>query len=286
MRTIILAAPILALTTIGTAYAQCSSGYYRSSDPAFSSLSEYDIINSLNDATEGTRISFDANALETGVFGDRSPNTNVMIHYLGSTSRYEDNCRYSRWYQWEGNTHGFRLFADEENVANSRALAARIEMFSNQAFQWNYSSSNPRYRQWTGRYHIAAPQDGAIFQSKHTGSDAWSTQIGMRADGSIRVNKRGNGTTTVLTNMTGKSFDVAVLDDGKNYKVYIRTGSSSSILTESDLVASGSWTRSGSGGNQFRWGTYVGANQSEGSLVFVTGAKFKTLPSGVSTPQL
>jgi hypothetical protein len=269
------------LVPVSTAHAQCAAGDYSASNPA--TLTVADTL----DGEAGTRIDVANSSLESENYGNRAFSTDNRLHTLGNSSLARANfCEWTRWYQEDGNTQIFRLFAGDENVQGDppRELAARSEAFTPSNFGYNYDAANPRFRQWTGRYRIRKPQDGSIFQSKHSGSDAWSVQLQMEPNGDVYVEKRRAGRTKIGTAMNGKSFDVAVLDNGLSYKVYYREGSSSTPLGAGNLVASGTWTRNGSGANQFRWGTYIGAQESEGSEVYVSGARYKTLAAGASSP--
>ncbi len=191
--------------------------------------------------------------------GNRIP-TNIAIHtlansYVGRTYF----SRWTRWYQEDGNTQIFRLFKGEYNVRNDRPLSARIEAFS--TLKWTKGV----WHEWQGTYTIVKPHSCSIFQVKNTVND-WAVMMNLTSTGNIILNhRRGQADVTVLTGMTGKSFELKIRDNGLNYEVYIN----------GKKVGAGSYERP-EGTTSFRWGIYLGETELKtDALVFVTGAKFK-----------
>jgi len=207
---------------------------------------------------QGSKIRVDHALVEVGPVGDKSFDKNIKIHVIpNSAVGRQDFGKWTRWYQEDGKTQIFRLFDGETNTRNARANAARVEAFSALAFE-----KGP-WHEWQGRYTIVKPQGAAIFQSKNNKND-WSVQINMSSSGTITLNHRRGQDVPLATNMTGKSFDLKVRDNGHDYEVYFN----------GEKVGTGSWPRP-SGHTNFRWGMYLGKAVSKESMIFVSGATFK-----------
>ena len=186
---------------------------------------------------------------------------NIMIHTLCNSALQRSQFpKWTRWYQEDGNTQVFRLFEGEHNVRNKRANAARIEAFSRLRFQ------KGDWHEWEGTYTIVKPHGCAIFQSKNNKNE-WSVMINLNDDGDIKLNHRRHKEDVVIAkNMTGKSFDLKVRDNGHEYEVFLN----------GEKVGDGHYDRP-EGHTAFRWGMYVGGKTlvKHDAMIFVTGAKFK-----------
>ena len=145
---------------------------------------------------------------------------------------------------------------------------------------WNFTDNATH--EWTGHYTIARLKQGyACFQLKNSDND-WAVQLSMGGDGSLTVNNR-TGADSIVTNPDGSvknfdggGFDVRVLDDGLNYKLWI----------DGVLYASSSYSRP-TGTTVFRWGMYFGANNlnppADYNLILVSGAQVQSWPGNLNT---
>lgn len=205
---------------------------------------------------KGSTVKVNHDLLANGPNSRRPLLKEIRIHSLGSSGiNRPDFSNWSRWYQEDKNTQIFRLFKGEENVRNSRALAARIEAFTN--FTWVKGD----WQEWVGTYTIIKPQRCAIFQAKNTKND-WAVIINMNDDGDVRINHRGGENKLVARDMVGKPFHIRVRDNGLNYEVYFN----------GKKEGEGSWKRP-QGHNSFRWGMYLGAKEvRHDAMILVTGA--------------
>jgi hypothetical protein len=203
-----------------------------------------------------------------------------MIHVSSnSTVKHENRDQFTRWYQEEGNTQIFRLFQGDENTQSARALAARSEAFASGD---SFNFANNRTNIWSGRFHIAnrANEGFSIFQSKaqdspdpriHLVSDGWSIQLNISNSGHLLINERRENDLTVYSqDMTGRSFDAEIRDDGKNYVVFI----------DGVQRAAGTYFRDPGLKTTFRWGMYLGADivNNGTAVMYVSGARVTTRP--------
>ncbi len=227
----------------------------------------------------GSVINVNNAAVETGLYGNRPisvPNQRIHVACNTSTSNFSD---FTRWFQTDGNTHVLRVFVNDENTATSRTgTSSHTEAFMGGG--WNYTD-NMTY-EWTARYTIARLQQGyCCFQLKNIDND-WAVQLNMGTNGSLTVNNR-TGSDVVVTNPDGSAknfngggFDVRVLDDGLNYKLWI----------DGVLYASSSYSRP-TGTTTFRWGMYFGANNlnppSTFNIILVSGAQIQSWPGNLNT---
>jgi hypothetical protein len=233
-----------------------------------------------NGPVKGTRISVDNPGIENSPIGNRTFLKNFKIHISSnSTVPYERRDQFTRWYQEEGNTQVFRLFQNDENTQSSRALAARSEAFAADD-SFNYADNQTNI--WSGRFHVVnrANEGFSIFQSKatsvsdpdiHNISDAWSVQLNISNSGQLVVNERRESDSVVYSqDMTGRSFDAEVRDDGKNYVVFI----------DGVQRAAGTFFRHPSLKTTFRWGMYLGADivNNGTAVMYVSGARVTTRP--------
>lgn len=215
---------------------------------------------------KGSTIDVNNPLVELGPYADNDIIGNdLRIHTVGHSSipRSEFD-RWTRWYQEDGNTQVFRLFEGEENVRNDRELAARIESF---APSTNQLPQPGVWREWVGRYTLitsegcSAPHKCAIFQAKGNNVDHWSVMLNVDDQGNVWLNRRSGEDEIIASDMTNRSFDVRVRDNGLDYEVYLN----------GEFKGSGQWERTLEVG--FRWGIYVGASALKGPvMVFVTGA--------------
>ena len=227
----------------------------------------------------GSVINVNNAAVEVGLYGNRPilvPDRRIHVACNTSTTNVAD---FTRWFQTDGNTHILRVFVNDENTATTRAgTSSHTEAFMGGG--WN-STDNMTY-EWTARYTIARLQQGyCCFQLKNTDND-WAVQLSVGTNGSLTVNNR-TGTDVVVTNPDGSAkdfdgggFDVRVLDDGLNYKVWI----------DGVLYASSSYVRP-TGTTTFRWGMYFGANKlnppSDFNIILVSGAQVESWPGKLDT---
>jgi hypothetical protein len=252
-------------------------GDFSASNPSWSAIK-----NSVdaNGPVKGTRISVDNPGIENSPIGNRTFLKNFKIHISSnSTVPYERRDQFTRWYQEEGNTQVFRLFQNDENTQSSRALAARSEAFAADD-SFNYADNQTNI--WSGRFHVVnrANEGFSIFQSKatsvsdpdiHNISDAWSVQLNISNSGQLVVNERRESDSVVYSqDMTGRSFDAEVRDDGKNYVVFI----------DGVQRAAGTFFRHPSLKTTFRWGMYLGADivNNGTAVMYVSGARVTTRP--------
>jgi hypothetical protein len=181
----------------------------------------------------------------------------IKIHTLGhSAIRRQDFPNWTRWYQEDRNTQVFRLFKDEENVRNSRALAARVEAFS--ALSWQRGE----WHEWVGTYTIVKPHGAAIFQVMNS-SNEWALHLSMNDRGDISYkHRRGGGSKVIARNMVAKPFHIRVRDNGHDFELFLNGKSQ----------GKGSYGRP-KGKTNFRWGMYLGANPvRHEAMILVTGA--------------
>ena len=220
---------------------------------------------------KGSRVRINAEFLRDGPNSRRKIPRAIRIHTLGhSAIPRRDFSKWSRWYQEDGNTQIFRLFEGEENVRNSRKLAARIEAFSD--VKWKKGD----WHVWVGTYTIIKPHRCAIFQSKNNIND-WSVQLNMNDQGDVRLNHRRGKDKNIARDMVGKPFHIRVRDNGLEYEVFLN----------GKKVGSGSYARP-KGETNFRWGMYLGGTPlRHDAMILVTGAEVdprKVDESGLSDP--
>ena len=228
----------------------------------------------------GSQINVNNAAVEVGLYGNRPisvPNQRIHVSCNTSSANFPN---FTRWFQTDGNTHVLRVFVDDENTATSRTGTSE----HNEAFMgggWNYTD-NVTY-EWTGHYTLAyLRQSFCGFQLKNSDND-WAFQLSVSSSGSLTINNR-TGTDVLVTNADGTTkrfngggFDMRVLDDGLNYKVWI----------DGVLYGSGSYSRP-TGTTTFRWGMYFGANNlnppADYNMIFVSGPQIKSWPGNLATP--
>lgn len=208
----------------------------------------------------GSKIRLNQSLFREGPNAGRKIPREISIHTLGSTKiSRQDFDKWSRWYQEDGNTQIFRLFEGEENCANDRPLAARIEAFAN----LGPASSTPgEWNEWVGTYTLIKPHGAMIFQSKNTEND-WSVSINMNDEGDIQLNHRIGEDRMLARKMVGRPFHLRVRDNGLDYEVYVN----------GHKMGEGRYERP-RGINAFRWGMYLGANElRHEAMILVTGAE-------------
>jgi hypothetical protein len=251
----------LAFLFVGGLHGNTADEFFSQSgrDPTFAEvMASGDLPRGKNSTTgvTGSRIRVESKLLESGPNAKRAIPKAIKIHTLGSSviprSAFP---RWSRWYQEDGNTQIFRLFKGEENVRNSRALAARVEAFSE--LNWQRGA----WHEWVGTYTIIKPHGCAIFQAKNNDND-WSVQLNMNSNGDILLNHRRAKDKVIARNMVGKPFHIRVRDNGHEYEVYLN----------GKKQGEGVYARP-SGKTSFRWGMYLGANEvKHDAMILVTGA--------------
>ncbi len=231
------------------------------SDPSLKSLlDDGKVIAGKNTTTgvKGSKIDVDNKLVEKGTNAKNPIPKDIAIHTLCNSMIPRKNFgKWTRWYQEDGNTQIFRLFNGEHNVRNARPGAARVESFSR--LRWQRGD----WHEWEGTYTIVKPHGCAIFQAKNNKND-WGVMINLSDNGDITLNHRRHQKDKVIAkNMTGKSFDLKVRDNGHDYEVFLN----------GEKVGTGYYARP-DGHTAFRWGMY-GKTIKHDALVFVTGAKFK-----------
>jgi len=206
---------------------------------------------------EGSTIEVNHALLKDGPNGGRPMIQDIMIHTLGhSVISRKDFPRWSRWYQEDGNTQVFRLFKGEENVRNSRKLAARIEAHSQ--FGWKKGDG---WQEWVATYTIIKPHSCAIFQAKNP-INHWSFMLNMNDEGDVFLNHRRAENQILARDMVGKPFHVRLRENGHDYEVYFN----------GEKVGEGFYSRP-KGKTSFRWGMYLGAKEvRHDAMILVTGA--------------
>lgn len=206
---------------------------------------------------KGSRVRVNHDLLKDGPNARRPLLKAIKIHTLGSSAIPRRSfSNWSRWYQEDRNTQVFRLFEGEENVRNSRKLAARVEAFSELKWQ-----RGKKWHEWVGTYTIIKPHACSIFQSKNNIND-WSIQLNMSDSGDIKLNHRRGDDKIIARNMAGKPFHIRVRDNGHDYEVYLN----------GKKEGEGSYARP-QGQTSFRWGMYLGAKEvRHDAMILVTGA--------------
>lgn len=231
-----------------------------------------EIRDSISNGYAGTLIDVNNELVEGGLYGNLGTQPNLKIHTLASSVVSENSFgNWTRWYQTDGATQIFRLFPGEENVRNSRPLAARIEAFDANT-GWNVNDGE--WHDWVARYTIVKPINAAIFQAKDQDDEAWSVHLGMDQDGSVFVQHRRPlpgqpSRETLIENAIGQPFDVRVRDNGLHYEVYLGD--------QAQPFTTGQFVRNADPGDnsdtRFRWGIYVGAKEVESeAMIFVSHA--------------
>ena len=234
----------------------------KGTDPTFESLLKNGTIQTGRNTTPNvpaSTIDVNNNQVEKGPYAKLPFTKSIKIHSLTNSVIKRNNfLKMRRWYQEDGNTQVFRLFKGEHNVRNARKGAARIEAFSEKS--WGRGA----WHEWVGTYTIVKPTGCAIFQAKSNSDRDWSVQLNLSENGDIKLNHRRGTDKIIARNMTGKSFDIRIRDNGLNYEVYLN----------GSKMGSGSWSRP-EGKNVFRWGMYVGGKTlrvKKDAMIFVTGA--------------
>ncbi len=241
--------------------------------------------------------------VNTGDIGNRTPSSDYHMHVFGTNAiKGTARCNYDTNFQPQGDVQVFRLFSNGPSGPNNRA---RVEAYS-QPLAYSFPSSNPQTRHFSARFLVVQGQDGAIFQIKRPGR-FWGLQLTLEPNGSnfnlVVTKKNGTVTTnsdndrgttsqvTAFTNVVGKAFDLVAVDDGKNYKLWLRsagTGTSSATsMSGMSFYTSGSfidqYEQNQGGRNNFRWGTYIGVRSpANNSTLLVSGARYGTLSGTTS----
>lgn len=232
----------------------------KGTDPTFAELlagKRIPIGRNSSTGVKGSKIDVNNKVVERGANARNPIPAAIGIHTLAnSVIPREQFDRWTRWYQEDGKTQVFRLFQGEHNVRNSRPDAARIEAFSR--ISWTKGD----WHEWQGTYTIVKPHACAIFQVKNSDND-WAIMIGLSDKGDISlIHRRPKKSVMLAREMTGKSFDLRVRDNGHDYEVFFNN----------QPVGKGSYNRP-KGTTNFRWGMYDKTLKHD-ALLFVTGAKF------------
>ena len=227
----------------------------------------------------GSAINVNNAAVETGLYGNRPISVGSMNIHVACNTAANNFANFTRWFQIDGNTHVLRVFQNDQNVATSRSgVSSHTEAYATSG--WNYTDNATH--EWTGHYTEAHIKQGfAAFQLKNSDND-WAFQLSMGSDGTLNINNRRSADVPVTNpdgsakNFTGRGFDMRVLDDGLNYKVWI----------DGVLYASSSYSRP-TGTTVFRWGMYFGANNlhppSDYNLILISGAQTQSWPGTLAS---
>ena len=227
----------------------------------------------------GSLIDVNNAAVEVGLYGNRPISVGAQRIHVACNTSTSNFAAFSRWFQTDGNTHVLRVFVDDENTATTRAgTSSHTEAFT--ADGWNYTDN--RTWEWTARYTIARHAQGyACFQLKNTDND-WAVALNMGSGGGLTVNNRLVADRVVTNpdgtakNFIGSGFDVRVLDDGLNYKLWV----------DGVQYADGSYPRP-TGITAFRWGMYFGADNlnapADYNVLLVSGAQVRSWRGTLAT---
>jgi len=233
-------------------------------DPSWKSLLDgkaFPVGRNSKEGVKGSEVDVNNELVERGEGGKHPIPKGIRLHTLcNSFVQRGDFPRWTRWYQEDGNTQVFRLFKGEHNVRNKRKNAARVEAFSD--LKWQKGD----WHEWQGTYTIVKPHGCAIFQAKNNRND-WSVMINLSDGGDITLNHRRHQKDIVVARkMAGKSFDLKVKDNGREYEVYLN----------GKKVGAGHYDRP-EGHTSFRWGMYVGGKTlvRHDAMIFVTGARYE-----------
>lgn len=257
------------------------SSFYQQhgTDPSWQEVLATDDLRPLETDTSkgvlGSTLTLDLEKIETGQYGSLpidSAAKNYKLHTVGNSAIPAGQFhRWSRWYQEYGNTQIFRLFKDEENVRNTRQLAARVEIHSPND---RWLPQNGVWREFSARFTVLKSEGCSplpvkqhycsIFQAKGNNVDHWSVMLRVHGDGSLWFYPRRGNIVMIDEDILGKPFDMKVRDNGFNYEMYIN----------GETVGTGEFLRTQEIG--FRWGIYVGESIVAGDiLVLVTGVTMK-----------
>ncbi len=222
----------------------------------------------------GSLINVNNPVVEVGLYGNRPisvPGQRIHVACNTSTNTFSN---FTRWFQTDGNTHMLRIFVDDENTATSRVgTSSHTEAFNSGG--WEYADNMTH--EWTGHYTGAQIKQGSTSFQLMNSDNEWAFHLSLGPEGTVNINNR-NGSDALVTNPDGSAkvfgssgFDVRVLDDGLNYRVFV----------DGVLYTSSSYSRP-TGTTNFRWGMYFGANNlnppADYNIIMVSGAQIKSWP--------
>lgn len=236
----------------------------RGSDPTFAEVMKSGDLTRGKNSTKGfkgSKVSINHALLKDSPDARRKIPGAIRIHTLGhSAITRRDFPKWTRWYQEDGNTQIFRLFKGEENVRNSRKLAARIEAFS------EVSWSKGQWHEWVGTFTIIKPHSASIFQVMNRENE-WALHLSMNDRGDVTYkHRRGGGSKVIARNMVGKPFQIRVRDNGHDFELFLNGKSR----------GKGEYARP-AGQTNFRWGMYLGGRPvRHDAMILVTGAGVDT----------
>lgn len=251
----------LMLSGVGFALANQSAFYTQTgTDPSFQSLKgKLPVGQNSTAGVKGSHIHVNHAMIDKSGAARTPIPRDINIHTLcNSNIDRKFFSKWTRWYQEDGNTQVFRLFAGETNVRNDRPLSARIEAFTD--LHWKKGG----WHEWQGTYTLIRPA-GSIFQVKNS-VNSWGVMISAGENGDVVLQHRRPASRKVIaSNMIGKSFHLKVRDDGLNYEVFLNN----------NKVGEGKFDRP-EGTTAFRWGMYLGEHElKHDAMVFVSGVSFK-----------
>jgi hypothetical protein len=258
----LFAASALGFLSVGSLSAATADDFItvRGSDPPFAEVMRSGKVPRGKNTTtgfQGSNIRVNHDLLKNSPDARRKIPDAIKIHTLGNSAvNRRDFPNWTRWYQEDKNTQVFRLFNGEENVRNSRELAARIEAFS------EVSWGKGEYHEWVGTFTIIKPHGCSIFQVMNSEIE-WALHLTMNDNGDvIYKHRRGGSSKVIARNMVGKPFHIRVRDNGHDFEVFLNGKSQ----------GKGTYARP-AGKTNFRWGMYLGANPvRHEAILLVTGA--------------
>jgi hypothetical protein len=223
------------------------------------------------------RVNKDLLEKQTGKTGPLEKNIRLHTQGSGGISRNEFK-NWTRWYQEDGNTQIFRLFAGEQNIrggVGKSGSPGRVETFSKPI-----AVAPGSWHEWEGIYTPVKPVGANIFQLFHDGH-LWAFHIRMSDNGEIYFARRrkipGFEQRIVLaTSMAGKSIAIKVRANGENYEVFKRNPVGGG---DWELVTKGHYLKANENKISFRWGMYCGSRAGESvkrdAMLLVSGANFR-----------
>jgi hypothetical protein len=258
----LIAAALITFLCATTVCADNAEDFFtkRGDDPSFAEMMKTGDLTRGKNSTKGFKgstVRINHDLLKDSPDARRKIPNAIKIHTLGhSAIDRRDFPKWTRWYQEDGNTQIFRLFKGEENVRNSRELAARVEAFSEVSWQ------KGEWHEWVGTFTIIKPHGCSIFQVMNRENE-WALHLAMSDSGDVTYkHRRGGGSKVIARNMTGKPFHIRVRDNGHDFELFLNGKSQ----------GKGEYARP-SGKTNFRWGMYLGGNEvRHDAMILVTGA--------------
>jgi hypothetical protein len=204
---------------------------------------------------------------------------NIGLHTQGSGGiNRKDFPKWTRWYQEDGNTQVFRLFAGEQNIRSGNGndgSPGRVEVYSKAI-----TVAPGVWHEWEAVYTVVKPVGANIFQLFHEGY-LWAFHIRTNDDGTIYFHRRrkieGLEDRIILAEHTpGKSIAIKVRANGESYEVFKKNPVGGG---DWELVTKGTYAKALENKISFRWGMYCGSKKGQSvtkdAMLFVTGARYR-----------